>query len=220
MKLWSNSFKDGDAIPGACAFCIVDAATHVALSTNKNPHLAWSDVPAGTQSLVLIVHDPDVPSRGDDVNQEGKTVPADLPRVDFFHWVLVDVPPGINSIAEGSFVNGVTPRGKPGPAIFKSPIGSAQMTPRHGLNDYTGWFAQDADMSGDYFGYDGPCPPWNDSIVHRYIFTLYALDIASVQVDGKFTGPQVRDAIAGHVLAQASTSGLYSLNPAVSLKSA
>ena len=35
-------------------------------------------------------------------------------------------------------------------------------------------------MSGDYFGYDGPCPPWNDSIVHHYVFTVYALDVDAV----------------------------------------
>jgi phosphatidylethanolamine-binding protein (PEBP) family uncharacterized protein len=40
----------------------------------------------------VICHDPDVPSKGDDVNQEGRGVPASLPRVDFFHWVLVDLP--------------------------------------------------------------------------------------------------------------------------------
>ncbi len=211
MKLWSDTFEDGAAIPGAYAFCVIDPVMHVALSGNKNPHLAWSDVPVGTKSLALIVHDPDVPSRGDDVNQEGKIVPADLPRVDFFHWVLVDVPPGISHIAAASFSDGVTPRGKSGPAISASPIDAA----RHGLNDYTGWFAQDAQMAGDYFAYDGPCPPWNDAIVHRYVFTLYALDIAQVPVNGKFTGAQVRDAIAGHVLAQASISGWYGLNPAV-----
>lgn len=215
MKLWSDSFKDGRAIPGEYAFCVIDPVTHVALSTNKNPHLAWSDVPAGTQSLALIVHDPDVPSRGDDVNQEGKTVPADLPRVDFFHWVLVDLPANITQIAAASFCSSVTPGGKSGPAIADSPIKLAQGEPRHGINDYTGWFAQDAQMSGDYFGYDGPCPPWNDSIVHRYVFTLYALNIAQLPVDGKFTGAQVRDAIAGHVLEQASICGLYGLNPGV-----
>ncbi|MFC7297797.1 YbhB/YbcL family Raf kinase inhibitor-like protein [Herminiimonas aquatilis] len=215
MKLWSDSFKDGRAISGEYAFCVIDPVTHVALSTNKNPHLAWSDVPAGTQSLALIVHDPDVPSRGDDVNQEGKTVPADLPRVDFFHWVLVDLPANTTEIAAASFCSSVTARGKSGPAIADSPIKTAQVAPRHGINDYTGWFAQDAQMSGDYFGYDGPCPPWNDSIVHRYVFTLYALDIAQLPVDGKFTGAQVRDAIAGHVLEQASICGLYGLNPGV-----
>lgn len=215
MKLWSDSFKEGAAIPGAYAFCVIDPVTHVALSANKNPHLAWSDVPAGAKSLALIVHDPDVPSRGDDVNQEGKTVPADLPRVDFFHWVLVDVPPGTSHIAAASFSDGVTSRGKSGPSIATSPIDGAQINPRQGLNDYTGWFAQDAQMAGDYFGYDGPCPPWNDAIVHRYVFTLYALDIARAPVDGKFTGAQVRDAIAGHVLAQTSICGWYGLNPAV-----
>ena len=50
-------------------------------------------VPAGTRSFAIICHDPDVPSQGDDVNQEGRVVPATLPRVDFFHWVLVDLPP-------------------------------------------------------------------------------------------------------------------------------
>ncbi len=215
MKLWSDSFKDGAAIPGEYAFCVIDPVTHVALSNNKNPHLAWSDVPVGTKSLALIVHDLDVPSRGDDVNQEGKTVPADLPRVDFFHWVLVDLPADTTHIDAAAFCSGVTPRGKSGPAIVDSAIASSQINPLQGLNDYTGWFAQDAQMAGDYFGYDGPCPPWNDSIVHRYVFTLYALDVASVAVDGKFTGAQVREAIVGHILEQASMCGSYSLNPAV-----
>jgi len=213
MKLWTDSFRNGAAIPGEFAFCVQDPNTHVKLSANRNPHLAWSDVPAGTKSLALIVHDPDVPSRGDDVNQEGKTVPADLPRVEFFHWALIDIPATATQIAAGSFANDVTPRGKSGPAIASSPFAGA----RHGVNDYTGWFAQDKDMSGTYFGYDGPCPPWNDAIVHHYIFTLYALDIARVPVDGNFTAPQVRQAIAGHVLAQASITGLYTLNSAVSI---
>lgn len=211
MKLWSDSIKDGAPIPGEFAFCIIDPGNHVAMAPNKNPHFAWSDLPAGTKSLALICHDPDVPSRGDDVNQEGKTVPADLPRVDFFHWTLIDLPKDTSSIAAGAFCNGVTPRGKSGPEV------SGMAGLRHGINDYTGWFAGDADMAGDYFGYDGPCPPWNDALVHRYVFTLYALDLDRVPVNGKFTGQQVRDAIRGHILDQAAITGLYTLNPGVSI---
>ena len=70
-------------------------------------------------------------------------------------------------------------------------------------------------MSGDYFGYDGPCPPWNDAIRHHYVFTLYALDITICPVDGRFTGQHVRDAIDGHVLAKAALTVTYSLNPEV-----
>ena len=65
---------------------------------------------------------------------------------------------------------------------------SAPRGARQGLNSYVEWFAGDAEMAGDYFGYDGPCPPWNDSIRHRYVFTLYAIDLASCPVDGRFTG--------------------------------
>jgi Raf kinase inhibitor-like YbhB/YbcL family protein len=211
MKLWSDSFDDGKAIPGDHAFGVPDEKAHVALSSNRNPHLAWADAPAGTKSFALIVHDVDVPSKPDDVNREDRTVPAELPRVDFFHWVLFDLPATLATVAAGSFSDRVTPRGKHGPMIAHSPVDGAL----HGLNDYTNWFAGDATMEGDYYGYDGPCPPWNDSIVHRYVFTLYALDVERVLVTGRVTGAAIRDALAGHVLAEASITGLYSLNPAV-----
>ena len=207
MKLISNSFADGTAIPGDFAFCVPAVEGHVALSANRNPHLAWSGLPAGTRSLALICHDPDVPSRGEDVNQEGRSVPAALPRVDFFHWTLINLPPELSAIAAGSFSDGVTARGKPGPLAAHGAL--------QGINDYTGWFAGDTEMGGQYFGYDGPCPPWNDEIVHHYVFTLFALDVDRLALEGAFTGQQVRAAIAGHVLAQATLSGLYSLNPAV-----
>lgn len=209
MKLTTTAFADGGAIPGEFAFAVIDPATHVRLSANRNPDFAWTDLPAGTQSLALICHDPDVPSRGDDVNQEGRTVPASLPRVDFFHWVLIDLPPGTRGIARGEHSDGVTARGKSGP--------DAPREGRHGINDYTGWFAGDKDMGGDYHGYDGPCPPWNDAIAHRYVFTLYALAVPSLAVSGKFTGADARSAMDGHVLAQASVAGRYTLNPGVKL---
>ena len=204
MQLRSDSFAAGAAIPVRFAAGRPDDASVVTFSDNVSPHLAWSDVPAGTRSLVLICHDPVVPSRGDDVNQPDREVPADLPRVDFFHWVMVDLPPVLTQLAEGEFSQGVTARGKAGPATRHGA--------RHGLNDYTGWFAGSADMAGDYFGYDGPFPPFNDSLVHRYVFTLYATDLDRCPVDGAFTGAQVRAAIAGHVLAEASIEGTYTLN--------
>ncbi len=207
MHLSSSSFADGQRIPGDFSFCMPDPAHHVCLGRNLNPQLSWSDAPAGTRSFVVICHDPDVPSRGDDVNQEGRTVPASLPRVDFFHWVLVDLPATVTDIGEGEFSSAVTPRGKAGPQTLKGA--------RQGINDYTAWFAGDHDMSGDYYGYDGPCPPWNDEIVHHYVFTVYALDIERLPVEGKFGGAEVRSAIAGHILAQASLTGTYSLNPAL-----
>jgi Raf kinase inhibitor-like YbhB/YbcL family protein len=207
MKISTSAFADMAAIPGDFAFAVTDPKTHVRLSQNRNPDLTWTDVPAGTRSLALICHDPDVPSRGDDVNQEGRIVPASLPRVDFFHWILIDLPPTLTGIARGTHSDGVVARGKPGP---QAPSGG-----RHGINDYTGWFASDKDMAGDYFGYDGPCPPWNDASVHHYIFTLYALDIAKLAVEGKFSGNEARAAMRGHVLAEAKVTGRYSLNPSV-----
>lgn len=210
MQLISHSFQHGQAIPGEFAFAVPDATARVALSSNRNPQLAWSDVPEGTRSFVVVCHDPDVPSRDDDVNQEGREVPATLPRIDFFHWLLLDIPADTTHIPAGSHSSSVTPRGKPGPA--------AAGGLRHGLNDYTAWFADDAQMKGDYYGYDGPCPPWNDTLVHRYIFTVYALATPTLAVAGPLTGANVRAALgSAQVLGQASLTGLYRLNPSVPL---
>ena len=209
MKLTTTAFHDGGVIPSELAFGKPDAKARVALSANRNPDLAWTGAPAGTKSFAVLCVDPDVPSRGDDVNQEGRVVPASLPRVDFFHWVLVDVPASTTSIARGEHADGVVPHGKPGPA--------AKHGARHGINDYTGWFAGDPSMAGDWYGYDGPCPPWNDTIAHRYVFTVYALDVPRLAVEGRFGGADAIRAMAGHVLAQASVTGRYALNPSVPL---
>jgi Raf kinase inhibitor-like YbhB/YbcL family protein len=211
MKLWSDSWINGERIPTLFAAGKLDAQGGPTFSDNINPHLAWSEVPAGTKSFALICHDFDVPSRGDDVNRSDREVPADLVRVDFFHWVMVDLPGSVNEIREGAFCRGFTPHGKAGPSMDKlgvAGIGAA----RHGLNDYTGWFAGDAEMAGNYFGYDGPFPPFNDSLIHHYVFTVYALSLERADVEGNFTGPQVRAAIYSHILAEATHSGTYTLN--------
>ena len=207
MKLSSSSFADNKPIPAECAFCVPDARTHVTLGSNRNPDFSWSELPAGTKSLALICHDRDVPSKADDVNKEGRSIPASLPRIDFFHWLLIDLAADAAPIRKGEFSDGVTARGKKGP--------DAPRDARQGVNDYTAWFGGDKDMGGSYFGYDGPCPPWNDTVVHHYVFTLYALDVARLPIEGAFKGPDVLAALRGHVLAQASLTGTYSLNPAV-----
>jgi Raf kinase inhibitor-like YbhB/YbcL family protein len=204
MKLWSDSWTNGDRIGARYAAGRLDDQGGVTFSDNVSPHLAWSDVPAATKSLTLICHDFDVPSKGDDVNKTDREIPSDLPRVDFFHWLLIDLPPTVTQIAEGEFSRGFVVRGKPGPA--------AAHGARQGLNDYTGWFAGDNQRAGNYFGYDGPFPPFNDSLVHHYVFTLYALDVARLPLEGKFNGAQVRAVLEGHVLDAATYSGTYTLN--------
>ncbi|MBT8143033.1 MAG: YbhB/YbcL family Raf kinase inhibitor-like protein [Gammaproteobacteria bacterium] len=205
MQLTVIEFTHGDPIPSGNAFAQVDAVQHIALSDNRNPGVSWSNIPEGTRSLVLICVDRDVPTKADDVNQEGREVPSDLPRCDFYHWVMVDIPPDVESIMSGTCSKGVTPHGKQNPS---GPKGS-----RQGLNDYTQWFNGDESMQGEYFGYDGPCPPWNDSLVHHYDFCLYATDLDTLPVNDAFTGPEVIHALEGHILAEAKVTGTYTLNP-------
>ena len=207
MQLTSQSFEHGQPIPEHCAFARPHPTDHFTLSDNHNPHLAWSDAPKGTKSFVLICVDTDAPTDPTHVNTEGATVPASLARADFFHWLLVDLPPTCRDIAEGASSDGVTVGGKSAPA---GPEGS-----RQGVNDFTAWMAGNPDMKGTYRGYDGPAPPWNDELVHTYYFRLYALDVANLELDDDFTADQVLDAIEGHVLDQAEVMGTYTLNPAL-----
>lgn len=206
MRFQTTSFTHDERLPDRYAFCRIAPENHVTLSDNLNPAFHWAKLPENTRSLSLICHDPDVPSRPDDVNQEGRTVPANLPRVDFYHWVLVDVPTSLDGIEEGAASNGVVPRGKP--------LGQTQHG-RVGRNNYTDWFAGDENMSGDYGGYDGPCPPWNDEIIHHYHFTLYALDIERLDLPDIFGGPEARTAMEGHILDQAQLTATFTLNPSL-----
>ncbi|HEX6946375.1 MAG TPA: YbhB/YbcL family Raf kinase inhibitor-like protein [Acidimicrobiia bacterium] len=205
MRLWSDSFEDGGWIDPRNAFATAAEEGHVRLSDNVNPHLAWDDVPEGTRSFALLMRDRDAPSSREDANKEDREVPADLPRVYFDHWVVANLPGDLREIREGEFCSGVTPGGKPGGV---GPHGCLE-----GRNDYTMWFDGDPDMGGTYHGYDGPAPPWNDSIPHHYEFTLYALDVDGLDMSGSFTAEDVMKAMEGHVLAEATITGKYTQNP-------
>lgn len=199
-----KGWEDGGVIPAKFAFGQPGEGAPFAPAGNVNPEIQWENAPKGTKSFALICVDVDVPSSGDDVNQEGKKVPADLPRGDFYHWVLVDIPASFSGIPEGACSQGITARGK---KAGKSEWGIA------GLNDYTGWFSGDPDMKGAYGNYDGPCPPWNDSIIHHYHFTLYALNTDSLGLTGEFTGAEALEKMKGHVLGSSSYIGTYAMNP-------
>ncbi|WP_442682890.1 YbhB/YbcL family Raf kinase inhibitor-like protein [Stenotrophomonas sp. JC08] len=202
MKLDSQSFQNGQPIPAEFA-----AGDANGFAGNRNPQLSWREVPEGTRSFVLLCVDPDVPTVPELVGREDVSIPLDQVRGEFVHWVMVDIPAELREIAAGSCSDGFTAHGKAQPA---GPAGA-----RQGLNDYTGWFAGDAQMGGTYRGYDGPYPPFNDERLHRYFFRLFALDLPRLPVEGDFSAADALRAMQGHVLAEAALHGTYTLNPAL-----
>ena len=200
MRIHSDSFAPGQPIPAAFA-----AGTPDGFGGNRNPHLAWDEVPAGTRSFALLCLDPDAPTDPSLAGRDDVEIPVAHPRGTFVHWAVVDLPAELRAIEAGSASDGVTPGGKRRPP---GPAGA-----RQGLNDYTGWFAGDPDMAGDWFGYDGPYPPPNDLRTHRYFFRLFALDVERLDVPERFTAGDVQHAMQGHVLAEATVWGSYALHP-------
>jgi len=98
----SPSFQEGELIP----------ERYTCDGDNRSPVLTWSDLPEGTRSLALVLDDPDA-----------------LSGV-FVHWVLYNIPPTLNRLAEGILQDPVLPG-----------IGT------QGTNSY------------GRTGYNGPCPP-------------------------------------------------------------
>lgn len=206
MQIRSNSFQHRQRLPAEFA-AGQPTADGFGFAPNRNPHLAWDDVPAGTKSFALLCIDPDVPTVPEMVGKEGVLIPADQPRADFVHWAMADIPADVREIAAGSCSDGVVPHGKQQPS---GPAGA-----RQGINDYTGWFAGDESMRGDWHGYDGPFPPPNDLRLHRYFFRLFALDVERLDLPQRFTAADVLRAMHGRVLDEATIYGTYSLNPSV-----
>ena len=205
MKFWSDSVSDNNRIREEYAFIKIHPTQHAELAKNRSPHLAWGELPEGTKSLVLIMHDIDAPTSKDFVNKKEKMVPFDYPRTDFYHWVLVDIDTK-TFIQPSEFSKEVTIKGKSGPASLRGT--------RQGLNDFTQWYKGNPNMEGKYFGYDGPAPPWNDERLHHYIFTLYALNVKRCPVEGEFTGKDVVNALMGGVvLDKAQIKCVFSIFP-------
>jgi len=78
MQISSNAFANNDPIP----------VKYTCDGQDTSPPLSWTGMPAGTKSLVLIVDDPDAPD------------PA-APRMTWVHWVLYNLPPASQGLAEG-----------------------------------------------------------------------------------------------------------------------
>jgi len=191
MKFWSDSFSDGTRLREEYAFIKPHPTAQAELAKNRNPHFAWGELPEGTKSLVIIMHDIDAPTSKDFVNKRDKMVPYDYPRQEFYHWAVVDLDPKV-FVPPAEFSKEVTIKGKPGPAGVRNT--------RHALNDFTDWYKGNATMEGQYFGYDGPAPPWNDEKLHNYIFTLYALREKRCPIEGNFTAKDLLNALSGGVV--------------------
>lgn len=196
MSLAVEGARSGGRIPAAMAFCVTAPRGHITYGANISPAIRWTAPPVGTRSLAILMTDDDVPADTSNVNADGKRIAASAPRRRFYHWVVADLPPGTRYLAAGVGGSGVVPHGRTrsaGPG-------------RAAVNDYTGFFAQDAAMSGTFTGYDGPCPPWNDERVHRYEILVMALDVSHLALPDEYTGPQFERAARGHLLGSASVS--------------
>jgi len=75
--LRSTAFPPAGAIP----------AVHTCQGQDRSPALSWSGVPVGTQSLVLIVDDPDAPD-------------PQAPKMTYVHWVLYNLPATTTALPE------------------------------------------------------------------------------------------------------------------------
>lgn len=142
MEITSSAFAHEDPIPERFS-CDGD---------DISPPLAIAGIPEGTQTLVLIMDDPDAPVGTWD------------------HWVEFNIPASTANIPEA-----------------------------------VGMLGTAGNNSWGRTGYGGPCPPGG---THRYLFKLYALDIA-LDLDEGSAKQTVEAAMAGHVLANAELIGLY-----------
>jgi Raf kinase inhibitor-like YbhB/YbcL family protein len=78
MKITSAAFNHEGAIP----------RRYTCQGDDVSPQLSWSELPAGTKSLALIVDDPDAPD-------------PKAPKMTWVHWVLYNIPPTVSGLDAG-----------------------------------------------------------------------------------------------------------------------
>lgn len=133
MTLTSTAWTDGGQIP----------PRHSQAGDEVSPPLAWSNVPDGVASFVLIVHDADAAvGNGTD---------------DLLHWMLWNIPAGARSLAEGVPPTAELPDGTrqisaTGP-YYRGPGALASGTPHHYVFEL---FALDAPLDVPAVGASPP----------------------------------------------------------------
>lgn len=99
----------------------------------------------------------------------------------FWHWVVANIPVAVNAL----------PVGAGDPASGKMPAGALEVRTDFGKP-----------------GYGGPCAPVGDN-VHRYIFTVYAVDLKTLPVTADTSAAIVGFYLNFHTLAKTSLIGLF-----------
>jgi hypothetical protein len=191
--------EPGDMLPPENASCIPGRDGKAAPGKNKSPALFWSKGPAGTRSYALAMVDPTVPVDRSTFNREKTTIERDAPRMEFVHWLLANIPRSVTHLSEGADGDGLSNEGLP----LKRTL--------HGMRGQNG--AGDGSLkNGPHGGYTGACPPWNDGRVHQYDLTVYALDVAELNLPAVFTRADFLTAAKGHILASGTTQLYYTTN--------
>ena len=105
----------------------------------------------------------------------------DAPGSGWWHWVIFNIPAAANKLATGA--------GKPNGGL--APKGSTQS-----VTDF------------DAPGYGGPCPPQGDK-PHRYVFTMYALNVDRVPLKAETGGAMVEAYLKQNSLGKATFTAVY-----------
>lgn len=88
LLIWSSSFADVSRIPTqyTCAATTPPPSGPRNISTGISPMVGWTNVPNGTVSFVLILHDPD----------------AHVPKAptDVTHWIVFNIPADATALGE------------------------------------------------------------------------------------------------------------------------
>jgi Raf kinase inhibitor-like YbhB/YbcL family protein len=98
---------------------------------------------------------------------------------DWLHWLVIDIPSGAHELPEGASRTGAMPAG-----------------------------ALELGNTGGRAGYGGPQPPAGSG-PHDYEVTVFALDVPRLGVHADASLEDVRAAMQGHVLDQATLTGRF-----------
>lgn len=186
IKVTSKSIENGKPISEKYAFCKADGKGKTTNAGNLSPELSWSGFPTETKSFAIVVVDPDVPAKFDDANQDGKIIAEDFPRQNFYHFVRIDIP-SLRTFIDDANTDKI--------------IGKTL------INDFPS-FVKDKPPES-FAKYDGPCPPWNDKRLHHYHFTVYALNVTTLETKVKNAKDAISE-IEKHAIAKGELVGTYS----------